>query len=58
MEKEKAKTVKRKSLADKALDRYNELLRMREEIKKELLPLKRYLIQMEKIEKEVRKKKA
>ena len=58
MEKEKAKTVKRKSLEDKALDRYNEILELQKEIKRELNPLKRYLEDMGRIEKVVRKKKA
>ena len=57
MEKEKAKTGKRKSLEDKALDRYNEILELQKEIKRELNPLKRYLEEMGRIDKVVRKKK-
>ena len=58
MEKENAKAKKtKKDLADKALDRYNELLEMQKAIKKELNPLKQYLIQMGKIEKVVKNKK-
>ena len=57
MEKEKAKTAKRKSLEDKALDRYNEILELQKEIKRELNPLKRFLEEMGRIDKVVRKKK-
>jgi len=52
MENEKREKTKAKNTKKK----YNELLEMQKEIKKELNPLKQYLIQMGKIEKVVKKK--
>ena len=57
-QKEKQKTTRtKKNLADKALDRYYELLDMQKTIKKELSPLRRYLQEMGKLEKPPKKKK-
>lgn len=51
-------TKKRVIFADKAMVRYNQLLKMKEDFEKEFKPLEQFLVKMGRIERKTKKKKS